>query len=54
MPFYAIVTSPLISIQSGIKGTKQVWYTDNTTAAGSLEGLHIWWDTLANKGCPYG
>ena len=39
MLFYALATIPLIRIQSGIKETKQVWYTDDSTALGSLDGL---------------
>ena len=39
MPLYAIASIPLIRIQAEVRGTKQVWYANDSTAAGSLDGL---------------
>ena len=39
MAFYTLATTPLIRSLVGIQETKQVWYTDDFTAAGSLTGL---------------
>ena len=54
MPFYVLATIPLIRSLAGIQGIKQVWYADDSTAAGSLIGLRNWWDSITIKGPPLG
>ena len=54
MPFYALATIPLIKTQANIPDTKQIWYADDSTAAGSLKGLRTWWDSISTKGPSFG
>ena len=54
MPFYALATIELITSLAGIQGTKQVWYADNSTVAGSLICLQNCWDSITIKGPPFG
>ena len=50
MPFYALATIPLINIQAEIPDTKQIWYADDSSAAGTLKGLRKWWDSILLNG----
>ena len=53
MAMYAIAITPLIrSLED--EETKQVWFADDATAGGSLQGLRRWWDRLVNRGPAYG
>ena len=54
MPFYALATIPLIKIQAKISDTKQIWYADDSTAAGTLEGLQNWWYSTSTNGPSFG
>ena len=54
MPFYAIATTPLIQLQAKISDTKQVWYADDSTAAGTLDGLQNWWNSISSIGPSFG
>lgn len=44
--FYALATIPLINRLSIVQEVKQVWYTDDASAAGHLTSLRRWWDSL--------
>ena len=51
MPFYALVTIPLILHLDGAEDLKQVWYADDASATGSLSSIHTWWNELSSV-CP--
>ena len=44
---FAIGTIPLIRHLHGF--AQQVWYADDSAAAGSLEEIRKWWDKLAQN-----
>jgi hypothetical protein len=52
MPFYALSLMPLIRELHGT--IHQIWYADDAQAAGGLESLRLWWDTLVRRGPGYG
>ena len=54
MPFYALATIPLINDLSSVENIKQAWYADDAAAAGRLQSLRTWWDTVNSKGPAYG
>ena len=55
MPFYALATQPLIeSLFSDTPNVRQIWYADDTTAAGTLEDPKKWWNNLLNVGPAFG
>ncbi len=56
MPMYALSTRPLIdSLQETLdEYTKQVWYADDSTAAGKLASLLKWWEKLCLIGPKFG
>ena len=44
MPMYALATIPLIKkLHSTIDDVRQVWYTDDASAAGTVNSLYQWW-----------
>ena len=53
MAMYAIGIIPLIHKLS-TPTTRQIWYADDASAAGSLHDLRLWWDNLAALGPSYG
>ena len=58
MAMYTLGTRPLID-EVGKNSTgqdfyKQVWYADDASAAGKLEGLKEWWDKVVRSGPDYG
>jgi hypothetical protein len=59
MAMYALGTRPLMDIleQNTMLDTdqsKQVFYADDASAAGKLEGLKHWWEELCKHGPDYG
>ncbi len=54
IPMYALATVPLIDSLSQQQDTKQVWYADDASAAGSLTSLKCWWDNLTSSGPAFG
>ena len=58
MNFYACSTKPLIAHlgnvdvyrHRGVEKVQQVWYADDSSAAGKLESLFEWWTELNNWG----
>ena len=57
MAMYAISIRPLIDSlkeSAGTENLRQVWYADDSTGAGALEQLKIWWEHLKENGPSYG
>ena len=55
MAMYALAIRPLIDRLGDLThGTKQVWFADDSTAAGSLDALHHWWNQVTTIGPDYG
>ena len=55
MAFYALATLPLLKhLRDTVEDARQVWYADDSGAAGKLQPLRIWWDELARIGPSYG
>ena len=53
MPMYAVAILPLIRSLSAAKAT-QLWYVDDSSAAGRIIRLRAWWDLLCQRGPLYG
>ena len=53
MAMYAIATKPLIE-ELAHKTVKQVWFADDSTAGGKLDGIFEWWTKLKEVGPTYG
>ena len=54
---YGIATKPLIeklSENTDIEKCKQVWYAEDSSAAGKLSEMRKWWDVLCQAGPDYG
>ena len=51
---YAISFQPLITHLQLASSTKQCWYADDASGAGSTTQLKKWWDTLTEIGPGYG
>ena len=55
MGMYALAITPLIRELSDCQlDTKQVWYADDATGAGTCSNLKRWWDCLTSVGPKYG
>ena len=55
MAMYALAITPLIGkLHQHLPTCKQVWYMDDSTAAGSLGDLRKWWDEISSLGPGYG
>ena len=55
MGMYALAIIPLIrELNECQSNTKQVWYADDATGAGSCPNLKEWWDHLTSIGPKYG
>ena len=50
MPFYACNTIPLISLLHTRSKCSQAWFADDSAAAGSLNDIRTWWNTLNESG----
>ena len=48
---YALAITPLIGkLYQHLPTCKQVWYADDSSAAGSLGDLRKWWDEISSLG----
>ena len=54
MPMYAMATIPLVTHLSYSSDAKQVWYADDSSAAGSLDSISLWWKSLQDHGPLFG
>ena len=54
MVMYAVASIPLIHELSSISSVKQLWYADDATGMGTLNGLMSWWDRINELGKFYG
>ena len=54
MQFYALGTSPIITVLRNIGNTRQVWLADDATGAGKLKELKDWWEILVREGKKFG
>ena len=55
MAMFALAVSPLIQkLHINCPSTKQVWYADDATGAGSCRDLRVWWDCIQSEGPKYG
>ena len=55
MAFYAIAIMPLVQkIHEMDNGAKQVWFADDSSAAGTCNSLRTWWDGLNTLGPKFG
>ena len=58
MAKYAIATRPLIDSLASVSSTEekvaQVWFADDSTSGGSVEGVKKWWEHLKEAGPKYG
>ena len=55
MPMYAIATIPLIhDLNRKLNDINQVWYADDASATGKIEGLRKWWDHINIQGPKFG
>ena len=52
MAMYALAISPLVKKCAGV--STQVWYADDSSAGGTVDGLRSWWERLAENGPVYG
>ena len=50
MVMYAVASIPLIHELSSISSVKQLWYADDATGMGTLNGLRSWWDRINELG----
>ena len=50
MAMYALGVTPLIQQMGHINSTRQIWYVDDSTTCGSVEGLLSWWNALIDIG----
>ena len=50
MAFYACNTLPLITMLHHSNSCKQAWFADDSAAAGKLEEIKVWWDSLNKNG----
>ena len=53
MAMYSIGVTPLINTLQG-RQLCQVWFVDDATAGGSINGLYDWWCALKSKEPSYG
>ena len=55
MPMYALATIPLIKkLYCHLGDVSQVWYADDTSAAGKIDRLQEWWSQLVSQGPKFG
>ena len=52
MAMYALSIAPLVKKCAGV--STQVWYADDLSAGGTVDGLCSWWERLAEDGPLYG
>ena len=55
MAFYAVATIPIITrLQEQHTSVRQSWYADDSSGAGRLRQIRLWWDELQAIGRRYG
>ena len=54
MIMYAVASVPLINKLSSIDGMKQLWYADDATGIGTVNGLKEWWSKINDLGGSFG
>ena len=57
MGMYAIGTKPLIDKlheETAREQVMQVWFADDSTAGGKIQGINTWWNSLKENGPKYG
>ena len=55
MAFYAVATIPIITrLQEQHTSIRQSWYADDSSGAGRLGQIRLWWDELQAIGRRYG
>jgi hypothetical protein len=54
MAMYAIATLPLIHQLDQVTAIEQIWYADDSSAAGSVSQIRTWWDKIEEMGPAYG
>lgn len=54
MVMYAVASMPIVNELSSIPDVKQLWYADDATGMGSLNGPRNWWDKINILGGSYG
>ncbi len=55
MPMYALASIPLIrNLSHSLDEVKQLWYADDTAAAGTITQLQDWWNHINEIGPKYG
>ena len=52
MAMFALAMVPLIDEVSS--EVRQIWYADDASAGGKLDGLSAWWDKVTEFGPQYG
>ena len=52
MAMFALAMVPLIDKMSG--EVQQIWYADDASAGGKMDGLRAWWDKITELGPEYG
>ena len=53
MAIYAISLQPLVQ-RLNDQNAKQVWFADDASAGGKLDGLKQWWEKLRTEGPKFG
>ena len=55
MAMFALLIIPLIlKLSETCESLSQVWFADDASGAGSLQGLRQWWDALSTLGPSFG
>ena len=52
MAMFALAMVPLINKMDG--EVQQIWYADDASASGKMDGLRAWWDKITELGPEYG
>ena len=54
MAMYALAITPFKKLRREEQDARQVWFADDSTAAGRLQALKSWWHHLTTMGSGYG
>ena len=54
MVMYGVASIPLINELNRISEVRQLWYADDATGVGTMDGLKKWWDKINSVGESYG
>ena len=52
MAMYAMATLPLIKCLQKEADVEQIWYAEDSAAAGGMNQLHRWWDEIVEEVWP--